>query len=219
MVGPDLVRALEQEARLAGLDHAQVVVAVPAGDGLIADGLQRLHRGQLGLRAAHPKAGDLPAGGHLQGVAEEGGPAQLFHQGLGKLLEGVAEDDDLGEGAKLVQERLGPGQGVDFGDGGLNLFQAQAVLLQDGQPVLHQLVVVRLVPGGALQLRDAAGVGKGDPDLRHQHAFHIQTYEIHGGCSSPTSFSGWPGNAPSGSAPRTDPSWRWRSSNAQSPRR
>ena len=49
MVGPDGLGALEQEARLAGLDHPQVVEAVPAGDRLIAHGLEGLHRGQLGL--------------------------------------------------------------------------------------------------------------------------------------------------------------------------
>ena len=39
VVGPDLVRALEQEARLAGLDHAKIIVAVSASDGIITDGL------------------------------------------------------------------------------------------------------------------------------------------------------------------------------------
>ena len=49
MVGLDGGGALEQEARLAGLDHAQVVEAVPGGDGLEAAGLKGLHGGQLGL--------------------------------------------------------------------------------------------------------------------------------------------------------------------------
>lgn len=179
MVGLDGGGALEQEARLAGLDHAQVVEAVPGGDGLEAAGLQGLHGGQLGLGAAHLEAGDLPAGGHLQGVAEQGGPVQLLHQGLGELLEGVAEDDDLGLLPQGVQKFPGAGQGVDGGDGGLDLLQAQAVLLQHAQPPVHQLVIVGLVPGGALQFRDAAGLGKRDPNLGDQHALHIQTDYVH----------------------------------------
>ena len=34
----DLLSTLEQKACLAGLDHAQIVMAVAAGDGLEADG-------------------------------------------------------------------------------------------------------------------------------------------------------------------------------------
>ena len=49
IIGLDLVGALEQETRLAGLDHAQVIEAVPGSNGVIADGLERLYRGQLGL--------------------------------------------------------------------------------------------------------------------------------------------------------------------------
>ena len=102
MVRLDLVGALEQETRLTGLGHPQIVVAVPAGDGLIPDGLQRPHGRQLGLGAAHPKTGDAPVAGHLQRIAEDGGPVQLFHQGLGKLLKGIAENNDLGQCAQLV---------------------------------------------------------------------------------------------------------------------
>ena len=179
MVRLDFVGALEEETRLAGLDHTQVVVAVSGGDGLIAHGLQGLHRGELGLLAAHLEAGDFPVGSHLQAVAEDGGPAQLFHQGLCKLLKGVAEDDHLGHGAQLIQKLLGPGQGVDLGDGGLDLLQTQSVLLQDAQTPAHELVVVGLIPGGALELRDAALFRKGDPDFGDQNALHIQTYDIH----------------------------------------
>lgn len=179
MVGLDGGGGLEQEAGLAGLDHTQVVEAVTGGDGLEAAGLQGLHRGQLRLGAAHPEAGDLAGGGHLQGVAEQGGPVQLLHQGLGELLKGVAEDDHLGLLPQGIQELPGTGQGVDGGDDLLDLLQSQAVLLQNAQPPVHQLVVIRLIPGGALQLRNPAGLCKGDPDLRDQHAFHIQTDCVH----------------------------------------
>ena len=235
MVLLDLVGALEEKARLAGLDHAQVVVAVSGGNGVIAHGLQGLHRGELGLLTAHLKAGDLPVGGHLQAVAEDGGPAQLAHQGLGKLLKGVAEDDHLGHGAQLIQKLLGPGQGVDLGDGGLDLLETQPVLLQDTKAPAHQLVVVGLIPGGALELGNAALLGKGDPDLGDQNALHIQTGDIHGSSSSFAFRLVWPhraetfggvipapsnseGSGPDGLPPRRCPSWRRRSRPAHSPR-
>ena len=72
-----------------------------------------------------------------RGVAEQGGPVQLFHQGLGELLKGVAEDQDLGEAAQLVQKCPRAGQGVDLGNGSLNLPQPQAVLPQYALSLIH----------------------------------------------------------------------------------
>ena len=91
----DFLRAAEQEARAAGEDHVEVVIAVAGGDGLITDGLERADSRQLGLRAAHRKVGDLAGGGHDEAVAEDRRPAELFHQRLGKLGKRIAEDDGL----------------------------------------------------------------------------------------------------------------------------
>ena len=175
----DLLSGAEQDTGLAGLDHAQVVVAVAGGDGLKADTLQGFDGGQLAL--FHPDAvtGDHTVFPDLQLVAEDGGPAQFLHQGRSKLGKGVGQNDRLGFAAQGVQEFLRAGHGIDGGNGVLNILQAQAVLPQDAQPPFHQLVIVRLVPGGAFQFGDAAGLGKGDPDLRHQHPFKVKTYNIH----------------------------------------
>ena len=78
----DLVGALKEEAGLAGPDHAEVVVAVAAGNGLKADGLQSLDGAELGLLNAHLKSDDLAVLRHLQLVAENSRPAQLFHKRL-----------------------------------------------------------------------------------------------------------------------------------------
>ena len=96
MIRPDLLGGAEQEAGLGGLDHAQVVIAVTHRDRFKADGLKRLHRGELGLAAAHPEVDDPAALVRLQGIAEDSGHPQLFHQRVGKLGERVAEYDDLG---------------------------------------------------------------------------------------------------------------------------
>ena len=154
-------------------------MAVPGGDGLVAHGLQGPDGGELGLGAAHLEARDLATLSDFQGVAEDGGPVQLLHQGLRELLKGVAEDDGLGLLAQGIQEVLGARQGIDPGDGRLDLPQAQAALFQDAQAPAHQLVVIRLVPGGALELRDAALLGEGDPDLGHQDTLHIKADNVH----------------------------------------
>src|SRR5690606_9292372 len=41
----------------------------------------------------------------------------------------------------------------------------------------HQLVVIRFVAGGTAQRRDARALGHGDPDLRREHAFHVERDE------------------------------------------
>ena len=89
MIRPDLLRAAEQEARLAGLNHRQVVVALARRDGLLADALQCPDGRQLGLLRAHAVIRDLAVLTHHQRIAEDRRPVQLFHQRGGELLKGV----------------------------------------------------------------------------------------------------------------------------------
>lgn len=49
----DGVGALEQESGFACLDHADIVVAVAAGDGFKSAGLQRFYRSVFGFLTAH----------------------------------------------------------------------------------------------------------------------------------------------------------------------
>ena len=177
----DLLRRAEQEARLAGLDHTQIVEAVAGGDRLIADGLQRADGRELRLLAAHLVAEDLAVRRDLERVAQQRRIAELLHQRHRELLERVAEDHDLRLAAQRVEKLLRAGHGVDLGDRLLNLLELQAVLFQDGDAVAHELIIVRLVAGGAAQLGDAARLGEGDPDFRDQNALHIQTNNVHFG--------------------------------------
>ena len=57
----------------------------------------------------------------------------------------------------------------------LNVGQMQLVLIEDRQPSLHQLVVVRLVTRGHPQGGDAGALSYVDPNLGDQHAFEIKT--------------------------------------------
>ena len=73
----DSIRALEQESCFTCLDHAKVVVAVTAGNGVVANGLQGFHSGVFGLFAAHFEISNFAIFAHYQCVAEDGRIAQL----------------------------------------------------------------------------------------------------------------------------------------------
>ena len=107
----------------------------------------------------------------------------MFLLRLGELLEGVAEDHRLSLCPQCVQKRFGAGHGVDLCNHILNFLQPQPMLLQNAQPPAHQLVIIRLVAGGAAQLRDAALLGKGDPYLGDKYSLHVKAYNVHFGCS------------------------------------
>ena len=98
----DLISALKKEAGLAGADHAKVIVAVAAGNSLKADGLQCLDGTELRLLNAHSESGDLAVLCYFQLVAENGWPAQLFHERLCELGEGIADDDYLSQLPELI---------------------------------------------------------------------------------------------------------------------
>jgi hypothetical protein len=68
-------------------------------------------------------------------------------------------------------------------DHGLDVAQVQAMGVEDGDAVAHQLVVVRLVAGGDAQRLDAGGLGDVDPDLRDEDAFQIEA-DDHGRLAS-----------------------------------
>ncbi len=84
-------------------------------------------------------------------------------------------------GPQGVEEILGAGFGAHLGDDLLDVGQAQLVLLEQIQAVLHQLVVVGLVAGGATQFGDAGARREFDPDFRDEDTFEVETDELHGG--------------------------------------
>ena len=78
--GFDGICALEQESCLACLDHAEVVVAVTAGDGVISDRLQSFDGCVFGFFAAHLEIGDFTVICDNKGIAEDCRIAEFLHQ-------------------------------------------------------------------------------------------------------------------------------------------
>ena len=177
----DRGRAAEEEAGLGGADHRQVVVAVAGGDRVEADGLQRAHGHELGLRHAHAVARDHAVRRHVERVAEERRAAELLHERRGELLERVAQEDHLRLGAERVEEVLRAGERVDAGDHLPDAAQAEAVLAQDAEPEAHELAVVGLVAGGAAQFGEADRVGERDPDFGDEDALDVEADDVHVG--------------------------------------
>ena len=93
--GFDGICALEQESCLACLDHAEVVVAVTAGDGVISDRLQSFDGCLFGFFAAHLEIGDFTVICDNKGIAEDCRIAEFLHQRTCKLREGITDDDYL----------------------------------------------------------------------------------------------------------------------------
>jgi hypothetical protein len=116
----------------------------------------------------------------FEAVAEQRRPAELAHQRVGKLVEGVGQDDQLIVLAQSIDEGAGAFERSHFGDHLLDIRQAELVFAQDGEAVLHQLVVVRLVAGSAAKLRNAGARGEFDPDFGDEDAFKVEADDLHG---------------------------------------
>ena len=77
--------------------------------------------------------------------------------------------------AQFVEKLPGTRERVERADDLLDIGKFEAVGVEDLQATLHQLVVVWLIAGGATEFLDAGFLGDGDPDLRDEHAFQIQS--------------------------------------------
>ena len=91
---------VEEEADVGFAEHGGVVEGITGGDDVVVEILQGGDRFLLLIRLAEAVVDDA-AVDDFQLVAEEGGPIELLHEWLGKFLEGVGENDHLGQGAKF----------------------------------------------------------------------------------------------------------------------
>ena len=154
-------------------EHRGVVVRIPGRDHPVIERLERGDGAAFLVGQAQAVAGDAVVL-HHEAVAPDRGPAHLAQERLGELLEGVREDDDLGLRAE-GREKLGRArQQREPGDDLLDPRQGDPVPVQDGDAFAHQLVVVRLLAGGAPEGGNAGGLGDCDPDLGREDALHIE---------------------------------------------
>ena len=164
---------MEQDAAVGLAEHRGVVVGIARRHDLEVELLQTLHCLALVVRHAQMIVHQNALGVGLQAMAEERRQAELAHQGLGEFGKGVGQDDDLVGLAQRIQEVLRTRQRLHAGNHGLDVGQAQLVLAQDLEPVLHEGVVVGLVAGGTTQRGYAGALGKFDPDFGNEDPFEV----------------------------------------------
>jgi len=172
-LSPDGLGRLKEKTGVRFGQHGGVVEGIAGGDDEIMEAAEGGDGAAFGLRLAQLVAGN-PAILDEQMVAENGGPLQLAHEGFGKFLERVGEDDDLGEGAQLAEEIQRAGQGAQGGDDFLNVRQLQSALVEDFDAAAHEFVVIGFVACGAAQIGDVGFFGDGNPDFGDEDALQIQ---------------------------------------------
>ncbi len=102
------------------------------------------------------------------------GQRELAEQRLRELHEGVRQDDDLGPAAEPGEEVERAVQRLHGADHGLDVGQAEVMLVENREAAAHELVVVGLVTRRAPQRRDAGALGDVDPDLRDEDALEVE---------------------------------------------
>jgi len=168
----------KEEPGIGGVEHRRVVVRVAGRDHAEVQSVQCLHRLSLLIGLAEVVVHDSAGCIGFEAVAEDRRPAELAHEGLGKLVEGVRQDDQLEVRPDPIEELGRTVERLHPADDLLNVGQSQVVLAQDGQPLLHEFVVVRDVPGRESQFVDASAFGEVDPDLGNDDPFEVEAGEL-----------------------------------------
>jgi hypothetical protein len=138
--------------------------------------VERLHRSALLIRLAEPVPDD-PVVFDDEAVAEHRRHPELHHERGGELLEGVREDDDLGEGRSSSRNGRAPGSGARPAMTSATSDIVRPCSVEQAEPVLHEDVVVGLVPRRAPQGVDAGPLGDRDPDLGNEDALEIEGHD------------------------------------------
>jgi hypothetical protein len=169
----DVVGGMKKKSGVRFGQHGGVVEGIAGGDKEVLQGFQGDDGAALGVFLAQFVARDASFLDH-QVIAENGGPFQLAHDGLGEFLKRVGQNDDLCERSQFAQKFQRAGQRAQRGDDFLDVGQLEAVLIEDFDAGAHEFVVIRFIAGGAAQFGDVGFFGDGNPNLRHEDAFQIQ---------------------------------------------
>ncbi|VTR65449.1 hypothetical protein DESC_320046 [Desulfosarcina cetonica] len=140
---------------------------------MVVERLEGLDDLTLAIGLPQIVVGNRPARIDGQSMAEQRGPAQLLHQGPGKLDKSIRNDDHLGARPEPVEKLPGPRHGIHGGDNVGDVLELEAVGIQNGQAPLHENIVVGNIPGGQPQVGDPRPLSHIDPDFRDKNAFQV----------------------------------------------
>lgn len=165
----------EEDPRVRPAEHGRVVVRVSRCHDPEVERSERLDGSTLSIVDAELVARDSIFAVDLEVVAEETRIAELPHQWLCKRIEGIGKNDHLGTGAKPIEEVRGAVERTHAVDDLLDLTERDSMFIENPQSVLHELVIVGLVPRRPAERFDAGALGDVDPDFRDENALEVQT--------------------------------------------
>ena len=167
---------MEKVTDVGGGEHGGVVEGIAGGDDVVVERAQGFDGFFLLIRDTQFVVCDFAVFDD-EAMAEECGPIELAHEGLGEFFEGVGKNDHLRDGAEFVEELFGAGQGTQTADDFLDVANAEVVLGEDFKAALHQYVVIGNVARGEAEFGNRGFFRDGDPDFGHEHALHVQRYD------------------------------------------
>ncbi len=103
-------------------------------------------------------------------MAEQGGVAELRHQGSRELAESIRQNHQASLRSDPFDEFFGAGQWIEGADDFLDVGQLEALLVENVQAVAHQRIIAGLITRGALEGVDSSFLREGDPDFRDEHS-------------------------------------------------
>lgn len=174
-----VVGRTEEDPRIGGGEHAGVVVGVPSGEDGEAELSKRFYGVSFLILEPDVVVDDLSRRVRFDPVAEQGRPAQLFHQRIRKFVERVGQDHDLVALPKSIQELARSSERGHASDRVLDLPETESFVGENVQAEAHQPVVVRLVACGAAQRVDARAIRDVDPYFGYENTLEVEADDFH----------------------------------------
>lgn len=178
-LGQNVGGGTEEEPVVGGFEHGGVVVRIARRDDAVVQFTQGIHGLSFLVFCADLEIDDAVFGDD-EAMAEQRGHTEVLHEGSAELLEGVGEDEDLGDFTETGEELHGTGEWFECGDDTLDPGHRQAVGIEDLEPATHEDVVVGLVTGGSAEFGNSRRFGDGDPDLGNQDSFEVEGDDVLG---------------------------------------
>ena len=108
-------------------------------------------------------------------VAENCRESEILHDGVGKFLERVRENDHLGFVAERVHKVTGTIEESEVCDNVLDVRELDVFAFENLDAALHEHIVVGNVASGEAEVLDARLFGYGNPDFWCKNAFQVKS--------------------------------------------
>jgi len=173
-LGDDGVRGAEEAALVGLLEHARIVEGIARGEHLEVEFLQVLHDLRLLVAHAQVVTFDHVVFDH-EIMAEDCRESEVLHDGVGKFLERVRENNHLRFVAEFVHEVACAVQKSEVRDYVLDVRKLDVFTFENLDAALHEHVVIGNVASGEAEVLDARLFRNGNPDFWRKNAFQVKS--------------------------------------------